>query len=136
MSLDDRDLIDWVVFARARSELGTDFIRILGYFQEDGVKSVAAIETAMRARNAAALVMPAHTLKGEASQFGAEPLADLAEQIEEVARDCLENHDTPDQAITAVAGLRSMFERTMTIIKAEANPVIQPRQHGFGRRIG
>ena len=135
MPLDDRSLIDWAVFARARGELGTGFVRILGYFREDGVKSVAAIETAMRAQNAAALVIPAHTLKGEARQFGAEPLGELAEKIETVARDCVESRDTPDQAMADVAALRGLFGRTLAILEAEANPAI-PRRQGFGRRIG
>ncbi|WP_010164017.1 Hpt domain-containing protein [Sphingomonas sp. PAMC 26617] len=128
-------MIDWVAFAKARSELGTGFVRILGYFREDGVKSVAAIEAAMRAQNAAALVIPAHTLKGEARQFGAEPLGALAEKIEVVARDCVESRDTPDEAIAEVAALRGLFQRTLTILEAEGNPVVQRRQ-GFGRRIG
>ena len=75
MSVDDSKLVDWTVFQRARSELGAGFVRILGYFREDGVKSVAAIEAALRAKSAAAMVIPAHTLKGESRQFGAEPLA-------------------------------------------------------------
>jgi HPt (histidine-containing phosphotransfer) domain-containing protein len=133
--LDDRSLIDWAVFARARGELGAGFVRILGYFREDGVKSVAAIEAAMRAQNAAALVIPAHTLKGEARQFGAEPLGELAEKIEIVARDCVESHDTPDQAMADVAALRGLFGRTLAILEAEVNPVV-PRRQGFGRRIG
>lgn len=135
MLLDDRSLIDWAVFARARGELGAGFVRILGYFREDGVKSVAAIEAAMRAQNAAALVIPAHTLKGEARQFGAEPLGELAEKIEIVARDCVESHDTPDQAMADVAALRGLFGRTLAILEAEVNPVV-PRRQGFGRRIG
>lgn len=135
MPLDDRSLIDWAVFARARGELGAGFVRILGYFREDGVKSVAAIEAAMRAQNAAALVIPAHTLKGEARQFGAEPLGELAEKIEIVARDCVESHDTPDQAMADVAALRGLFGRTLAILEAEVNPVV-PRRQGFGRRIG
>ncbi|MDN4631880.1 Hpt domain-containing protein [Sphingomonas sp. PsM26] len=128
-------MIDWAVFARARGELGAGFVRILGYFREDGVKSVAAIEAAMRAQNAAALVIPAHTLKGEARQFGAEPLGELAEKIEIVARDCVESHDTPDQAMADVAALRGLFGRTLAILEAEVNPVV-PRRQGFGRRIG
>ena len=135
MPLDDRSLIDWAVFARARGELGAGFVRILGYFREDGVKSVAAIEAAMRAQNAAALIIPAHTLKGEARQFGAEPLGELAEKIEIVARDCVESHDTPDQAMADVAALRGLFGRTLAILEAEVNPVV-PRRQGFGRRIG
>ena len=36
----------------------------------------------MRDQNTAALVLPAHTLKGESRQLGAEPLAKIAELIE------------------------------------------------------
>ena len=75
-------LIDWTVFGETRTLLGAGFMRILGYFREDGTKSVAAIEEAMRLKDSAKLVMPAHTLKGEAWQFGANRLALLAEEIE------------------------------------------------------
>ena len=36
----------------------------------------------MREQNTTGLVIPAHTLKGESRQLGAEPLADIAELIE------------------------------------------------------
>jgi HPt (histidine-containing phosphotransfer) domain-containing protein len=136
VSFEGSTLVDWPAFARARNELGAGFVRILGYFREDGVKSVAAIEAAMRGTNAAAMVIPAHTLKGEARQFGAEPLADLAEAIETIARDCVELQDTPELALEHVARLRGMFEETLTLLEREANPVVarRPMAGGFGRR--
>ena len=76
---DGSDIIDWVHFEKSRSELGPGFIRILSYFREDGAKSLASIELAMREQNTVALVIPSHTLKGESRQFGAEPLAAVAE---------------------------------------------------------
>ncbi|HET7816039.1 MAG TPA: Hpt domain-containing protein, partial [Sphingomicrobium sp.] len=79
MSDDGLDIVDWMHFEKSRAELGPGFIRILSYFREDGAKSVAEIEQAMREENAVALVRPAHTIKGEARQFGAEPLAAIAE---------------------------------------------------------
>ena len=115
MSFEGSTLVDWTAYSHARSELGAGFVRILGYFREDGVKSVAAIEAAIRALNAAALVIPAHTLKGEARQFGAEPLAALAEEIEGIARDCVEMQDTPEQAMASVVQLRPLFEETLTL---------------------
>lgn len=133
MTLDETILIDWNVFTRARAELGAGFVRILGYFREDGVKSVAAIETAMRARNAAAMVIPAHTLKGEARQFGAEPLAILAERIEAIARDCVENRDTPDEALEDIVALRPLFEQTLAKLERESNPLVE-RRPTVGRR--
>ena len=134
MSPEDRGLIDWTAFSQARSELGAGFVRILGYFREDGVKSVAAIEAAMRGLNAAAMVLPAHTLKGEARQFGADPLGALAEQIESIARDCVENRDTPDEALKAVVELRPLFERTLETLERESNPLVE-RRPAFGRRL-
>ncbi len=86
MTNDPDGLIDWKAFTETRKLLGTGFVRVLGYFLEDGTKSVAAIEEAMRLKDSAKLVMPAHTLKGEAWQFGANRLALLAEEIEVAAR--------------------------------------------------
>ncbi len=139
MSFEGSTLVDWTAFTQARSLLGAGFVRILGYFREDGVKSVLAIEQAMRSGSAAAMVIPAHTLKGEARQFGAEPLADLAESIEEIARDCVEIRDTPEQAMEHVAKLRPLFEQTLALLEREANPIVERKPAngglgGFGRR--
>ncbi|MDB5696027.1 MAG: histidine phosphotransferase [Sphingomonas bacterium] len=137
MSFEGSTLVDWAVFGQARNELGAGFVRILGYFREDGVKSVAAIEAAMRNLSAAAMVIPAHTLKGEARQFGAEPLGTLAEQIETIARDCVEMQDTPEQVIEHIVKLRPLFEQTLSLLEREANPLVarKPQGGGFGRRV-
>ncbi|MFA5988003.1 MAG: Hpt domain-containing protein [Sphingomonas sp.] len=137
MSFEGSNLVDWAAFARARAELGGGFVRILGYFEEDGIKSVGAIEAAVRAGNAAALVIPAHTLKGESRQFGAEPLALVAERIEMMARTCVEKHDTPEEVLEHVVGLRKLFHDTLALLQREANPLVERRPvagAGFGRR--
>ncbi len=139
MSFEGSTLVDWAAFAQARSELGAGFVRILGYFREDGVKSVAAIEQAMRGNSAAAMVIPAHTLKGEARQFGAEPLAALAETIEEIARDCVERQDSCEEALEHVVRLRPLFSETLNLLEREANPLVSRRPAaagGFGRKQG
>jgi len=117
------NLIDWSRFARVRAELGADFVRILGYFREDGEKSVARIEQAMLAHDAAALVLPAHTMKTEARQFGADPLGDLAEEIEHAARRALESQLFPDQILPQVARLRPLYAETIKQLDAETNPL-------------
>ena len=91
----DEILVDWDEFRATRAQLGAAFVRILGYFREDGTKSVAAIEDAMRARDARGLVMPAHTLKSEARQFGGEKLGAVAEDIEMFARQLRRKPDQP-----------------------------------------
>ena len=137
MGFEGSTLVNWAAFGQARSELGAGFVRILGYFREDGVKSVAAIESAMRAQSAAAMVIPAHTLKGEARQFGAEPLATLAETIENVARDCVELQDTPEHALEHIVKLRPLFTQTLELLEREANPIVsrKPQGGGFGRKV-
>lgn len=135
MSFLDAQLIDMTDFTKARSELGSGFVRLLGYFREDGTKSVAMIEEAMRARNAAALVMPAHTLKGESRQFGAERLGDMAEEIEMVARRCVEHHESPDELVEVVVGLRGCFTETLAALERDINPLATRRPGGFGRRV-
>lgn len=132
-SLEQANLVNWPAFAQARSELGASFVRILGYFREDGVKSLEAIEAAMRNKSAAALVIPAHTLKGEARQFGADPLAECAEAIEIIARGCVERRDGPDEALADVVRLRPLFEATLTLLERESNPLVERRPQ-FGRR--
>ncbi|WP_200911489.1 Hpt domain-containing protein [Sphingomonas sp. Leaf33] len=128
-------VIDWGVLSAARIELGANFVRILGYFREDGEKSVAAIEAAMRSGSAAAMVIPAHTLKGESAQFGAELLTARAEAIETIARDCVETHDSPQEALEHVASLRGLFEQTLTLLERETSPLVERRPAGgFGRR--
>lgn len=130
----DRVLVDWQVFASLRAELGPNFVRILGYFREDGETSVSRIEEAMNRRDAAALVLPAHTMKSEARQFGAEPLAVLAEEIEHSARRGIEGRFFPDEILPQVARLRPLYRDTLELLEREANPLVARRAAGFGRR--
>ena len=116
-------VVDWSDFARMRAQLGGDFIRILGYFREDGEKSIARIEAAMRSGDAAAFVIPAHTLKSEARQFGAHSLGDLAETIELAGRRALESRLFPDEILPDVAALRPLYQEVMDLLEAETNPL-------------
>ena len=131
-----REVVDWGLFEKYRTELGPGFIRILSYFKEDGVKSVAQIEQAMREQNTAALVLPAHTLKGEARQLGAEPLAAIAELIETTARFCIENGRFPDELVPEVVQLRKLFDESIDLFDKATNPLAQRTPTGgFGRKV-
>jgi HPt (histidine-containing phosphotransfer) domain-containing protein len=114
--------------------LGAGFVRILGYFLEDGTKSVAAIEEAMRLKDSAKLVMPAHTLKGEAWQFGANRLALLAEEIEVAARHYVEIQIDPSELVEKVVHLRPTFEATVSALEAETSPLVERRPVAAAQR--
>ena len=133
VSFEGSTLVDWTVFSHLRSELGTGFGRVLGYFREDGFKSVDAVEIGMRAGDVVAMIHPAYALKAAARQFGAEPLADIAEAIEFICCDCVEKRETCEQALQHVVALRPMFEQTLGLLEREANPLAR-RQPGFGKR--
>jgi HPt (histidine-containing phosphotransfer) domain-containing protein len=132
-----RDIVDWAYFEKSRTELGSGFIRILNYFKEDGVKSIAQIEAAMREQNTTALVLPAHTLKGESRQLGAEPVAVIAELIEQTARVCVETHRFPDELVPQGVELRRLFNETIELFDKATNPLVSraPAPGGFGRKV-
>ena len=138
MTGETSDIVDWMHFEKSRAELGPGFIRILSYFREDGTKSVAQIEQAMHECNTVALIIPAHTIKGEARQFGAEPLAQVAELIESTARLCVETRRFPDELIPEVVELRNLFNQTIALFEKATNPLqTRPVQGGaFGRKVG
>ena len=137
MSDEARDIVDWAHFELSRTELGPAFIRILSYFREDGVKSIAQIEQAMRDQDTIALVLPAHTLKGESRQLGAEPVAKIAELIETTARFCIESRRFPDELVPEVVELRKLFDSTVELFDKATNPLVQRTAPatGFGRKV-
>ncbi len=63
------------------------------------------------------MVIPAHTLKGESRQFGAQRLGDIAEVIEKAARRCVEEHKAPGEVASEVAMLRGCFAETLGLLK-------------------
>src|SRR5438270_13987442 len=89
----------------------------------------------MRHENTTALVLPAHTLKGESRQLGAEPLAKIAELIETTARFCVESCRFPDELVPEVVDLRRLFDETVELFEKATNPVRTrtPSAGGFDR---
>ena len=136
MTDEARNIVDWAYFEKNRTELGPGFIKILSYFKEDGVKSIAQIEQAMREQNTVALVIPSHTLKGEARQLGAEPVAKIAELIETTARFCIENGRFPDELVPEVVELKALFNQTVELFEKATNPLLtRAAPTGFGRKV-
>ena len=138
MSSELPDIVEWAHFEKSRAELGSGFIRILSYFREDGAKAIGQIEQAMREENTPALVLPAHTIKGEARQLGAEPLAVVAELIEATARLCVETRRFPNELIPQVVELRRLFNDTVEIFEKATNPLVSrtpATPGGFGRKV-
>jgi HPt (histidine-containing phosphotransfer) domain-containing protein len=117
-------LIDWAEFEQARAALGADFIRIIGYFREDGEKSILRIEQAVERRDTAGFILPAHTIKGEARQLGAVRLGDLAEEIEHDGRRALESRNFPEEVQSKCAALRPLYNEVIVQFERAINPLV------------
>jgi HPt (histidine-containing phosphotransfer) domain-containing protein len=114
----DLPLIADADLAEARREMGTALTRILGYYKHDGVRSIGDMERAMHERDAAAMVLPAHSMKGESRQLGAYCLAELAQHLETTARHCLEERIAlPDDLASEVALLQPLFHETVECLE-------------------
>ncbi len=135
MSLTEGEIINWKTYTNTRELLGAGFVRILGYFREDGIKSLAQIEEALRLRDSSKLVIPAHTLKGEAWQFGAEKLAELAEDIEMTARHYIEIQQDPEDLLEKAVLLRPLFESTLDALEKESSPLVNRRAVNSNRNV-
>jgi len=81
--------------------------------EEDGPELLDQIQAAVTARDAAALVKPAHTLKGIMGNFFAEKPERVARELERMGREEQLAH-----AETAVSTLRQETERLITALKA------------------
>lgn len=132
----ENELMDWIVYAETRLALGPNFVRILGYFREDGTESVRKIEDAMRAQDPVPMVDAAHSLKGESLQFGAVRLSEAAERIEMTARSCVEHHDTPEEVLPLVVALRPMFEETLALLEQDSSPLIERQPQKYHHWLG
>ncbi len=127
MSQSQEAIVDWERFSQARTTLGANFLRVIGYFSDDGAKSVSAIEDALRTRNAIAMIGPADLLKSDAMQIGALSVAEIAEDIEFGARDCVEWRQSPEILLEPVMQLRAFFEDSVLQFDKEVNPLVTRR---------
>jgi HPt (histidine-containing phosphotransfer) domain-containing protein len=79
----------------------------------DAPGHLAAIDGAVEAADAAALVVPAHTLKGNSTTIGAAALAELARTLEEGGR-----RGELDGATGVAASARAEFDRVVAALEA------------------
>lgn len=117
--------INWTVLNETRQRFGGNFFRHFGYFTQDGPKSVQAIEDAMRAMNAAKIVLPANRLAEDAFLFGAMALGELAEKIETNAQRCVTEHSGPDFLLRDVLALRPLYFTSVARLEREVSPLVR-----------
>lgn len=123
MAQSEKVIIDSEAFAHCKARLGGNFVRVLGYLRDDGLKSLAVVEDAMRMGDAVAMIGPAELIKSDAFDLGAIALAETAEHIEMSARDCVEWRQSPDNLLESVVALRRIFAETITELTQASSPL-------------
>src|SRR5262249_19568893 len=79
--------LDMSVLDALSAEMGADFLaQLIAVFLEDTPKVLADLRQALESSDAGALARAAHTLKSNATNMGAVPLADLSSELEELGR--------------------------------------------------
>lgn len=89
MSAPDSTALDRAVLDELLASVGhdRDFVRqLIDAYVTDSAELVAAVEAAVAADDAAALVRPAHTLKSSSATVGAARLSALARELEAAGR--------------------------------------------------
>jgi HPt (histidine-containing phosphotransfer) domain-containing protein len=83
------DTLDVTVLAELREAVGDDPVfvdQLVDTYLEEAPGFLAAIDAAVASRDAAALVVPAHTLKGNSNTMGATALGVVAKVLEDRGR--------------------------------------------------
>lgn len=81
-------IIDPAAFEELKQISGADFINeLIDAFLDDAPKMIGEMETALATRDTESFRRNAHSLKSNASTFGATELAGLAKELEMMARE-------------------------------------------------
>jgi two-component system, sensor histidine kinase len=114
---EDAQVIDDGVLAELRASVESDmaFVReLVDAYIADSAGCIDAIEAAVAAGDAAALVRPAHTLKSSSATVGAMPLSASARTLEIAAR----SGTLDDETQRAAARVRGEWEASSAALRA------------------
>jgi len=106
------DLLDMTILTTLKDVIGDDLNDIIESFLDLLPGQLSAIQQAIESRDETALRLHAHTLKGSASNVGANGLAEISLQIETLAK----QGDTQG-ATTHIASLNKLATETNVALK-------------------
>lgn len=87
----DLETINLSIVEEAKDLMSERFPTMIKYFLEDTRMYIGEIENSVQNNDFEIAISPAHTIKSSAKQLGAEKVSDVARQIEQFARDMLDN---------------------------------------------
>lgn len=99
-SRNDTPDLDFDLLSELRDIMGTDFVMLVRSWQRDADTRLAAIQKALKDRNATELRQVAHSLKGSSANLGARHVVVICQQLESLAGD--------DDLVTAKERIESL----------------------------
>jgi diguanylate cyclase (GGDEF)-like protein len=109
--------LDGEALSELRESVGESFAHMIEVFLEDTPACVEEIEQAVADDDGSKLCATAHRIKGSVKNFGAERLAGIAKQLEDLARS-----GTMEGAAPLVSALLAEFERVKNALEHEIKP--------------
>ncbi|MFT7593791.1 MAG: HPt (histidine-containing phosphotransfer) domain-containing protein [Paracoccaceae bacterium] len=107
------DPIDRSVFAELQDAMGADFVgELVGTFFEEAPGMLAELKTAVETGAPDTFRRAAHSIKSNASIFGAQQLAELARQMEISGL-----RPAPAETSAQVSALKAEYDRMVTTLK-------------------
>ncbi|WP_254442036.1 EAL domain-containing protein [Duganella vulcania] len=114
--------VDPAVFDKLREVLGDTLPHAVTPYLEDTPACLEELEQAVQAGDMATARARAHALKGSSGNFGAETLAQLAQQAEHFAAE-----QQPEQIEPLLAPLRAHYEALAAFLHAEISDAAPPQ---------
>jgi len=114
--------VDPEVFDKLREVLGDTLPHAVTPYLEDTPACLEELEQAVQAGDMATARARAHALKGSSGNFGAETLAQLAQQAEHFAAE-----QQPEQIEPLLAPLRAHYEALAAFLRAEISDAAPPQ---------
>ena len=114
-------LIDSAALAEAKSILKDKFSDLLVCYIDDVLDYIGQMESALAQQDAEAIVRPAHTIKSTSKRMGARRVADLARDLEILAREAANTNRLDETPIkSGIQKISAAFEQTRRLLQAEA----------------
>ena len=98
------EILDLAAVNVAKEMMKEKFPTMLEYFVEDSETYIASVRDSIAANSAEKIVSPAHTVKSSSRQMGATKMADIAKELEALARDQYSNSTNDMGPFTELLG--------------------------------
>lgn len=116
--------IDWARFALVCQHADRRIHRLIGYFREDSERALDAADQAARSGNLVGMLGHLEALRRDSVQIGALGLAELAEAVENEARDMVDHGLTDFAFPPGLPALARRLHDTLAALEAEVSPPV------------